>query len=98
MIHNMPRPKAFDPNTALQLAVENFWIHGYEKTSLKTLKRETGVARESLYDTFGDKRASTKALSRHKPHCVAPHPQAWAAGARSIYQDSTWHSGRASSS
>jgi TetR/AcrR family transcriptional regulator, transcriptional repressor for nem operon len=67
MIRNMPRPKAFDPNAALQLAVETFWTHGYGKTSLPTLMRETGVARQSLYDTFGDKRALyLEALRRYR--------------------------------
>lgn len=67
MIQNMPRPKTFDSSTALQLAVETFWTHGYEKTSLPTLMRETGVARQSLYDTFCDKRTLyLEALRRYR--------------------------------
>jgi TetR/AcrR family transcriptional repressor of nem operon len=53
----MSRPKAFEPELALDCAVDAFWRSGYEKTSLDALMRETGVARQSLYDTFGDKRA-----------------------------------------
>src|SRR6267142_3662989 len=34
-----------------------FWRKGYENTSLEALMREMGIARQSLYDTFGDKRA-----------------------------------------
>ena len=34
-----------------------FWRFGYEHTSLDVLMREMGIARQSLYDTFGDKRA-----------------------------------------
>jgi TetR/AcrR family transcriptional repressor of nem operon len=37
--------------------MEVFWRHGYENTSLEALMREMGIARQSLYDTFGDKRA-----------------------------------------
>lgn len=63
----MARPKAFDPDTAIDLAVQAFWSNGYEKTSLPKLMRETGVARQSLYDTFGDKRALyLKALERYR--------------------------------
>jgi TetR/AcrR family transcriptional repressor of nem operon len=31
------------------------WRHGYENTSLEMLMQEMGIARQSLYDTFGDK-------------------------------------------
>ena len=34
-----------------------FWRFGYEHTSLDVLMREMGIARQSLYDTFGDKRS-----------------------------------------
>ena len=34
-----------------------FWRFGYEHTSLNVLMREMRIARQSLYDTFGDKRA-----------------------------------------
>lgn len=53
----MPRPKEFDPEQALTRAVEVFWDNGYAKTSLDQLMAGMGVARQSLYDTFGDKRS-----------------------------------------
>lgn len=53
----MARTKAFDPDAALDQAMHVFWACGYEGTSLDTLMAGTGVARQSLYDTFGDKRA-----------------------------------------
>jgi TetR/AcrR family transcriptional regulator, transcriptional repressor for nem operon len=44
-----------------------FWRFGYEHTSLDMLMREMGVARQSLYDTFGDKRALyLKALRQYR--------------------------------
>src|SRR6266705_1096852 len=52
----MARPKEFDPRTALSAAVQVFWRNGYEKTSLDELMAAMQVGRQSLYDTFGDKR------------------------------------------
>jgi TetR/AcrR family transcriptional regulator, transcriptional repressor for nem operon len=44
-----------------------FWRLGYEHTSLDVLMREMRIARQSLYDTFGDKRALyLKALSQYR--------------------------------
>ena len=52
----MARPKEFDPRAALSAAVGVFWRNGYEKTSLDDLMAAMQVGRQSLYDTFGDKR------------------------------------------
>lgn len=52
----MARPKEFDPRVALSAAVQVFWRNGFEKTSLDDLMAATHVGRQSLYDTFGDKR------------------------------------------
>lgn len=52
----MARPKKFDPERALAKAMHVFWRAGYESTSIETLMKEMGIARQSLYDTFGDKR------------------------------------------
>jgi TetR/AcrR family transcriptional regulator, transcriptional repressor for nem operon len=52
----MPRKKEFDPDKALAKAMSIFWRRGYENTSLDLLLREMGIAKQSLYDTFGDKR------------------------------------------
>jgi TetR/AcrR family transcriptional repressor of nem operon len=53
----MARSKEFDEERALAAAMEVFWRQGYENTSLEALMREMGIAKQSLYDTFGDKRA-----------------------------------------
>ena len=50
------RPKEFDREVALEKAMELFWAHGYESTGLKDLLEHMGIGRQSLYDTFGDKR------------------------------------------
>ena len=53
----MARSKEFDPERALDRAMHVFWRSGYENTSLEALMREMGIAKQSLYDTFGDKRS-----------------------------------------
>ncbi len=51
----MARPKEFVPEEALDKAMEVFWRHGYEATSIEELVTQMGVNRGSLYETFGDK-------------------------------------------
>jgi TetR/AcrR family transcriptional repressor of nem operon len=53
----MARTKGFNPQRALAKAMGVFWRLGYEKASTETLMKAMGIARQSLYDTFGDKRA-----------------------------------------
>jgi AcrR family transcriptional regulator len=53
----MARPKEFDQKKALQKAVGLFCRQGFATTSTAALMRVMGVGRQSMYDTFGDKRA-----------------------------------------
>jgi TetR/AcrR family transcriptional repressor of nem operon len=53
----MARSKEFDTERALAAAMNLFWRFGYENSSLDMLMHEMGISRQSLYDTFGDKRA-----------------------------------------
>lgn len=63
----MARQKEFDPDRALAKAMNLFWRMGYENTSLEALMKEMGIARQSLYDTFGDKRALyLKAMAHYR--------------------------------
>lgn len=52
----MARNKEFDTNLVLHKAIEVFGHYGYEGTSLQMLLNGLGIARQSLYDTYGTKR------------------------------------------
>ncbi len=51
------RPRAYDPDEALERATDAFWRQGYSGTSLDTLSAATRMNRPSLYGAFGDKHA-----------------------------------------
>ena len=51
------RPRAYDPDEALERATEAFWRQGYAGTSLDSLSAATRMNRPSLYGAFGDKHA-----------------------------------------
>jgi TetR/AcrR family transcriptional repressor of nem operon len=52
----MPRPREYDPDVALERAMQVFWAKGYEATSLDDLCAAMELSRSSLYAAFGDKR------------------------------------------
>ncbi|MGR0121195.1 TetR/AcrR family transcriptional regulator [Bacillus halotolerans] len=52
----MGRNKEFDTALVLRRAIEVFGEYGYEGTSLQELLSHLGIARQSLYDTYGTKR------------------------------------------
>ena len=53
----MARPKEFNQEKALRKAVRLFCRQGFAATSTDELMRVMDVGRQSMYDTFGDKRA-----------------------------------------
>jgi TetR/AcrR family transcriptional repressor of nem operon len=53
----MARPKEFDQEKALRRAVLLFSEQGFAATSTDDLLRTMDIGRQSMYDTFGDKRA-----------------------------------------
>jgi TetR/AcrR family transcriptional repressor of nem operon len=62
----MGRLKAFDVNDVLDRAVDCFWQHGYEATSVRDLADRMGIGGASLYNAYGDKRALfVTALARY---------------------------------
>jgi AcrR family transcriptional regulator len=63
---SMGRPRTFDRDEALQRAVDVFWEHGYDATSISLLTQALGIGAPSLYAAFGDKRALfLEALDRY---------------------------------
>ncbi|MET8243066.1 TetR family transcriptional regulator [Streptomyces sp. NPDC005202] len=71
----MARTKEFDPDAALESALELFWRRGYEATSMSDLVEHLGIGRASLYATFCSKHELyLKALDRygqtHDPRLV----------------------------
>jgi TetR/AcrR family transcriptional regulator, transcriptional repressor for nem operon len=65
----------------LEIAMNVFWRFGYERTSLDVLMREMGIARQSLYDTFGDKRALyLQALTQYRENDHARLHRLFASG------------------
>ncbi|MBG9945657.1 TetR/AcrR family transcriptional regulator [Brevibacillus formosus] len=52
----MARSKEFDTTLVLHKAMEVFGHYGYEGASLQNLLDGLGIARQSLYDTYGTKR------------------------------------------
>jgi TetR/AcrR family transcriptional repressor of nem operon len=53
----MARPKEFDQERALRKAIRLFSQQGFAATSTDDLMRVMEIGRQSMYDTFGDKRA-----------------------------------------
>ncbi|AIY42747.1 Transcriptional regulator [Collimonas arenae] len=62
----MARPKEFENEVVLEKAIEIFSTHGYEGTSTDELLQVMGISRQSMYNTFGDKkRLYLEALQRY---------------------------------
>ena len=53
----MARPKQFDPEATLDLAIDAFWEHGFDGTGIQELCRRLKLNPGSLYGEYGDKRA-----------------------------------------
>ena len=53
----MARPRTFNEQEAIDRAVDVFWQKGFADTSIGDLEEALGMGRQSIYNTFGDKRA-----------------------------------------
>jgi AcrR family transcriptional regulator len=60
------RPRSFDRDVALERAMQVFWRHGYEATSINALTAALEISPPSLYAAFGDKeRLFMEAVNRY---------------------------------
>ena len=87
------RPRVFDPDEALDKALQIFWNRGYEGASLAELTETLGVNKPSLYAAFGNKEELfMKALSKYVQGPAAfvreivNEPTAHAVAKRFLYQ------------
>ena len=63
----MARNREFDPEQALEKALELFWRDGYAETTMRDVVTYTGVAHAGLYNAFGGKQELfKKALIHHR--------------------------------
>jgi TetR/AcrR family transcriptional regulator, transcriptional repressor for nem operon len=53
----MPRERSFSEAEVLDRLTDAFSTHGYTGTSLALLQEASGLGKQSLYNTFGDKQA-----------------------------------------
>ncbi|WP_416761810.1 TetR/AcrR family transcriptional regulator [Roseateles sp. So40a] len=53
----MPRERRFSEPEVLERLTDVFSTHGYASTSLALLQEATGLGKQSLYNTFGDKQS-----------------------------------------
>jgi AcrR family transcriptional regulator len=78
--HTLGRPRAFDPEDALEAAMRLFWAHGYEATSLAMLRAACGLTQPQIYGAFHDKENLFRlALARYHQQEVAFAREALAA-------------------
>lgn len=63
------RPRTFDRAAALQAAMQLFWRHGYEGTSIADLTGAMGVTPPTLYAAFGSKEALYREVLAHYEIC-----------------------------
>lgn len=61
----MGRPRKFDLNQVLDIALRHFWAEGYSAARLDDICQEAGITKPSLYNAFGDKSALYKAALNH---------------------------------
>jgi len=85
MTANVGRPLEFDPETALEAAMQVFWAKGYEHSSMQDLLGAMDLSKSSLYQAFGSKQGLFRRcltryadqLSAHLRQGLAAAPSGW---------------------
>ena len=80
---NMPRgrgrPRQFDDEQALDLALRLFWRHGYEGTPISTLAQAMALTVASVYNAFGNKESLfMKAVDHYDRYSASLYEEAFA--------------------
>ena len=74
------RPQAFDPDEALDRAVDMFWANNYVGVDVDQIARAVNVTKPALYREFGDKATLLlKAVERYAKNYGAPMMEAFLA-------------------
>jgi len=74
------RPQAFDPDEALDRAVDMFWANNYVGVDVDQIARAVNVTKPALYREFGDKATLlVKAVERYANKYGAPMMEAFLA-------------------
>lgn len=61
----MARPRQFEMDQAIENAMQAFWDHGYEATSMADLMKAMDLQKGSIYKAFGDKHTLFIATLEH---------------------------------
>ncbi len=59
------RPRTFNEHDVLDAAMQVFWQHGYEASSIAQLRAATGLSSASLYGAFGSKEGIFERAIQH---------------------------------
>jgi TetR/AcrR family transcriptional regulator, transcriptional repressor for nem operon len=67
----MPRSKTYDDDLVLEKAMNVFWVHGYEATSVRLLEKEMGINQFSIYASFKNKKnLFINALRKYREYVI----------------------------
>jgi len=67
----MPRSKTYSDDLVLEKAMNVFWVHGYESTSVRLLEKEMGINQFSIYASFKNKKnLFVNALRKYREYVI----------------------------
>jgi len=67
----MPRYKTYNNDLVLEKAMNVFWVHGYEATSVRLLEKEMGINQFSIYSSFKNKKnLFVNALRKYREYVI----------------------------